>query len=224
MKNAYLIGKDLSTFKIFPFLPEGIALKYINITNEMHISYYILSIARLTVIKTPNSSEFEALSLLSCNIENIEETIADVESYIYKFSLKPAKEIESYLARYEELMEQDSLNYSVTEEFSALSSLMAKSNRMSEWIAERMKGSAVSNNSSIIHFEARENSIKNNPFELASSIEDKSSVNCPMVSVDEIIDSNFVNSLIEMGNKKKTIIMQVEDKPESCQCKLCPLY
>lgn len=221
-KHAYIIGKDLENFSnSFP-IPKDIEVKTLNLSGKLHISYYLLSIAREIVDKSPDADQIQ--DLVAYSAECIEETIADIEAYIYKCSMKSKAEIQNYLARYEEITEQDSLNYSISEDFNMISNLMSTQSKMSEWISEKMKNSNISDSSSIILFDVTRNgNNKANPFDLASSLEDKSSLQCPTVSVEEMIDSAFVNSLIEMGNKKRTIIIQVEDRRESCQCSVCPL-
>ncbi|OMJ73659.1 hypothetical protein SteCoe_27593 [Stentor coeruleus] len=223
-KTAFLIGKDWTSYNLSKIIPEDISLKTLYIPEDLHISYYILSIAREIVIKSPNSAGFENFAVAACKIESIEETINDVIGFIYKYSLKSPAEINSYLQKYEEIAEQDSLIYSVSDEVDIFSSLIAKSQRMSEWINSKLKTSNVSIGSSIAKFDTLGVELnKNNPFELASSIDDRSSLNPSIISVDEIIEPTFVSSLLEMGAKKKTIIMQIEDKKESCHCGVCPM-
>lgn len=224
-KSAFLIGKNWVQYNFTQVMPADIRVHKLQIPENLHVSYYFLAIARHIVGHSPSSENFDRIVKEACEISNIEETIQEVMNYIYTSSLKTAEEIESYLSRYNELAEQDSLNYSNSEDLSMLDSIIGKPSKMSDWIGRKMKSSVNESESSILQFDALSPPPqKSNPFDLASSIDDRSSINPQTVSVDEIIDSNFVNSLLELGSKRKTIIMQVEDKPESCHCGLCPIY
>jgi hypothetical protein len=129
-----------------------------------------------------------------------------------------------YVPINDEKHEPDTLNYSSSEELSAINSILAKKSLVSEWISMKMKGSLISDMSSITNFDAvKSGSGNKNPFDLASSLEDYSSIKCNKISSEEIIDSNFVSGLIEISGKKKTILMQTEDKVQSCQCSVCPI-
>lgn len=224
-KTAFLVGKDWSRFSLTSVIPADIQVNFTQTPSNLHISYYIVAIARHTVLFSPDCSNFNRIAQEACEIRNVEATVQDVISFIYSNSLKSKQEIESYLNRYNEVLEQDSLNYSSSDELSFLDSIAGKTSKMSEWIGKKMKNNLSESESSVIQFDTlNPEMIKGNPFDLASSIEDKSSYGPPTISVDDIIDSTFVNSLLELGNRKKTIIMQVEDNPESCHCGLCPIY
>lgn len=177
-----------------------------------------------TMLKSSDSSELDRLAQSSYEMESIEDRSLDTQKYLYKCTIKSPVEPSGYLVKYEEVPEQDSLNYSSSEDISNFSLLVPKNTRMSEWIKSKMKGSIASNASSVVQFDAHINESSNkNPFELASSIEDKSSFNRQTISVEDIIDSTFINSILELGNRKRTILMQIEEKPESCQCGMCPI-
>ena len=222
-KCAFLIGKDWSEYNISSIVPSEITLKHVSLPEELHISYSILSIARQLVLNKPNTSQFENLALEACSEFNLQETIQDIEKFIYGNSIKSSAEIEGYLSRYNEIIDQDSLNYSSSEEISAVSSLLTTTNRMTQWIGNKMKES-LSNLSSVTNFDAHKNESLGNPFDLASNVEDKSSFNHPPFTADENIETSFVNSLLEIGSKKRTIVMQIDDKSQSCYCNACPIY
>jgi hypothetical protein len=224
-KTAFLIGKDWSNYNLSSIIPSDIQLSLTPTPASLHMSYFILSIARLTVLNSPDCSSFPILAQEACHPNHIEDTIQEVIEFIYTTSLKPREEIENYLTRYQEIIEQDSLNYSSSDELSLLESIAGKTSKMSDWVGRKMKNHASDSESSIVQFDTLNPEMnKKNPFDLASSCEDKSSIAPPRISVDDIIDSAFVNSLLDLGNKRKTIIMQIDEKPESCQCGLCPIY
>lgn len=224
-KSAFLIGKNWVQYNFAQAIPPEIRICEVEVPENLHVSYYFLAIARHIVAHSPDSESFQRLVKEACEMANIEETIQEVTGFIYSNSLKTQEEIESYIGRYNELLDQDSLNYSNSEDLSILDSIIGKPSKMSDWIGRKMKSSMNESESSVIQFDAlTPPPQKSNPFDLASSIDDRSSINYQTVTVDEIIDSNFVNSLLDLGNKRKTIIMQVEDKPESCNCGLCPIY